>query len=109
MALFTRLREVRGDVIRIRRSLKIFQVTADAGCDRQIVVIVHMALGALPRRNCVHACERERCRVMVERSIRPRRGVMALLTGLRELRRNVIRIGRALIVLQMAAYASYAR
>lgn len=66
VALFTGLREVRGDVIRICRSLKVLQMTTDAGCGRQVVVIVNVAIGALARRNSVHACKGEGCRIVVE-------------------------------------------
>lgn len=51
------LRAVRGEVgcyvIGIRSSLKIFQVAADARCAGQIVVVVHVTIGALARWNSV--------------------------------------------------------
>ncbi len=52
-------REIRRDVTRVRRSLKIFEVTTDTGRTRQVVVIVDVAVDALPRRHSVPAAQRE--------------------------------------------------
>ena len=71
MALIARLGETRGDVIRIGRSLKVLQVATNAGRGGQVVVVVHVAIGTLPRRHSVQAGKREGRGVMVERSIRP--------------------------------------
>src|SRR5215475_9637184 len=46
---------------------------------------------------------------MVEGRVVPRRRAMALLAGLREATRYVVRIGRALKILQVAAHASRVR
>ena len=66
-----RLREVRRRVIRIRRTLVILQVTGDASRAVQVVVIVDVAIGALPRRHGVHSRQREGSQRMVKGGIRP--------------------------------------
>ena len=66
VALVAGLREIRRHVIRVRRSLEVFQVTGHAGRAGQVVIIVDVAIAALPRWNCVHAGEGEGCRVVVE-------------------------------------------
>ena len=92
MALLASLREIRLHVIRIGRALEVLQVAAHARGVRvgQAVIPVHVALRALQRRVC--AGQREaRCGV-VETRARPRRGVVALLAGLREVRLYVVRL-----------------
>src|SRR3982074_840070 len=92
-------------MVRIRRALKIFQMARDATGNGKVVVIVDVAVRALPRRNRVHSRQRKSCRVVIEGSIEPRRRVMTLLAGLREVSRNMVRIGCAPKILQVAAYA----
>ena len=53
--------------------------------------------------------QRESGAVVVERRTEPRARVMALLAGLREILRDVIWIGRALEIFQMARHTSRAR
>ena len=65
------LREIRSCVIRIRRTLVILQVTRNASGAVQVVVVVHVAIGALPRRHGVHSRQREGGQRMVKRGIRP--------------------------------------
>ena len=86
-----------------RRTLEILQVAAHAGRSCQIVVIVDVALGALQGRVC--ASQGESGIVVIERGLRPRRGVVALLARLREARGHVVRIGGALEILQVAVHA----
>jgi len=50
-----RLGKVRGRVIRVRRSLEVLEVARNARGGRQVVVVVDMAIDALPRRHRVHA------------------------------------------------------
>jgi len=65
------LREIRSCVIRIRRILVILQVTRHASGAVQVVVVVHVAIRALPRRHGVHSRQREGGQRMVKRGIRP--------------------------------------
>lgn len=71
VALRAALREVRSHMVRIGRSLKIFQVATDAGSSAQVVIIVDVAIGTLPGRNSMHSGQREIRRVVVKRSVRP--------------------------------------
>ena len=73
-------------MVRIGRPLIVLQVTAYARVRRQVVVVVDVTVGALARRNCVQSGERKVREAMVERCIRPRSDVVALLTGLRKAR-----------------------
>jgi hypothetical protein len=90
-------------VIRIGGALEIGQVAAHTRGRRQVVVIVDVALGALQRR--VRAGQREAGIVVIKGGLRPRSRVVALLTGLRESRTDVVRIRRSLKILQMAVDA----
>lgn len=99
MALIAGLGEVGRDVIRIGRALIVSQVAAHARRVRNVVVVVDVAVGALPRRYRVHSRQRESGAVVIERCIRPRRGVVTLLARLREVRGDVIRIRCSLIIL----------
>jgi len=105
VTLIAGLREVRRDVIRIRRALIVLEVAADAGRSGQVVIVVNVAISALARRNRVKSSQRESRGVVIERRVHPVRCVMTLVTGLREVRRHVVRVRRALIVLQVAADA----
>ena len=69
VALLASLRESRTDVIRVGRSLEILQVAAHAGCRRQVVVIVDVALGALQCR--MRPCEREARIVVIKGRLCP--------------------------------------
>ena len=86
VALIAGLREVRRHVVGIRRSLVILQVAAHASIGGEVVIVVDVAIAALPRRNGMHSGQREIRGVVVERRIRPRHGVVTLLAGLREVR-----------------------
>ena len=61
-------------------------VAADARRAGDVVVVVDVAVGTLPRRNGVRAGQREPGGVVVERCIQPTAGVVTLLAGLREVR-----------------------
>jgi hypothetical protein len=47
VADFALLRETRGNMVRVVRSLEIIEVAPDAGCTRKVVVPVGVALTAL--------------------------------------------------------------
>jgi len=106
MALVAALREVRCHVVGIRGSLVVLQVTAHAGRGGQVVVVVDVTIGALPRRNCMHARQREPGAVMVERRIQPGSRVVALIAALRKVRRHVIGIRCSLVILQVTGHTS---
>jgi hypothetical protein len=102
VALLASLRESSLYVAGIIRGLIILEVARDtsrvgAG---QVVVPVDVALQT--RRIYVETSQRPACACMVESSVAPVRGVMALLARLREVGLHVIGIGGSLEVLQMA-------
>ena len=103
------LRETSRSVRRIRGAVEISQVAADASRVRggQVVIAIHVALRAL--HGGMEARQREAGGRVIERRIAPRRGAMALLAGLREVRLHVIGVRCALEVGQMAAHASRIR
>ena len=109
MALLAGLREIRRDVIRIRRALEIFQVAGHARRTRQVVVVVDVAIGALPRRHGVKSGQLKPSSAVIEDCVQPGTGAVALRAGLREIRRDVIRIRRALEILEVAGHARRAR
>jgi len=55
----------------IRRSLVVLKVAAHTGVGAQVVIVVDVAIGTLPRRDGVHSSQREIRQVVVERSMRP--------------------------------------
>jgi hypothetical protein len=71
VALGTRRREIRGNVIWIRRALVILEVTANARCTRQVEAVVRMTIGALPRRNCMASSQWESNGVVIKSGIEP--------------------------------------
>jgi len=106
VALITALRKVRRHVVGIRGSLVILQVTAHAGRGGQVVVVVDVAVAALPRWNRVRPGQRESGAVVIERRIQPGGRVVALITALRKVRRHMIGIRCALVVLQVTGHTS---
>src|SRR5262249_4088183 len=109
VALVAGLGEVRADVVGIGGALIILEVAAHAGCGIQAVIVIHVAIGAVPRRNRVQSGERETGRAVVECGVGPVRGGVALITGLREIRGDVIGIGGALVILQVAGHTRRTR
>ena len=102
--------EARGDVIHRRQSVVVVRLMArDTGRAGQVVVVVHVTVGALPRRDRMRTRQREARAVVIESRIQPRSRAVALIAGLREIRRDVIRVRRPLKVLQMAADAGARR
>ncbi len=84
MACLAGLREVGGNVIRVRSVFEISQVTGDAGCAVQRVIVVDVAVGAQPGRHGVHASQRKSGGGVIEASIGPLHRVVALLASGRE-------------------------
>lgn len=91
------LREADRNVIRIGRTLEVFEVAANAGGRGQIVVAVGMALSTL--QIGVRSGEREAGGRMIKGRGSPISGAVADLTLLREARGDVIRVGRPLVIL----------
>lgn len=85
-------------VRRIGCARVIFLVTRVTGGAVQVVIVVQVAVGALPRRHGVRSGQREAGAVVVESSIEPCRCVVAGIAGLRKARGNVTWIGCSLIV-----------
>lgn len=85
VALLAGLWEVRGDMVRICRTLIILEVATDARVCRQVVIVVDMTIGALSRRDSMHSRQRKVRVVVVKRGVRPRSDVVALLAGLGEI------------------------
>jgi hypothetical protein len=102
VANLTGLRNPRGHVIRIRRSLEILQMTRHASGRGQVVVSVHMTLSALHRN--VGSGKGEGCLRVIECSRRPRRGRVAHVARLRNSGGHMVRIIRSLVVLQVARH-----
>ena len=103
MADFALLRNPGGSVIRTRRSLKILQVTGNAGRGRQVVVSIRVALGA--GHLCVGTGQRKGGFGMVKCGRLPGRSRVADLALLRDPGRHVIWICRSLEILEVARNA----
>ena len=80
-------------------------VAGNAGRHRDAVVVVDVAINARARRHHVIAGQREASGVVIEGRIQPGRRGMAVLAGLREIRRDVVRIVGVLEVRQVAGHA----
>ena len=109
VAGLARRRESRGNVVHWRgRVVVVVLVARHAGRAGEVVIVVDMAVSALPRRRRVRARERESSAVVVEGRIQPGSRVVALVAGLREIRRHVIRVRRSLEVFQVTGNAGRA-
>ena len=102
VTLLASLGEAGSHVVGIRCSLEVFQVAADTSGRRQVVVVVDVAIRTLPRRYRVHPGQCKTGAGVVESRVEPRSRVVALLASLGEVRRRVVRVRRALIILQVA-------
>jgi hypothetical protein len=109
VALRTSLRKARGHVVRIRGALEILEVTRYARRFAQIVVVINVAIRALPWWHHMRTGQREASRAVIEGCIRPRAGGVALGTSLREIRGHMVRVRRALEVLQVTRNTRRAR
>ena len=103
MALLAGLRHVGLHVVRVGCPLVILQVAGDASRAGEVVIVVHVTLRALQGE--VRSGQREAGVVVIERSIRPRRGVVALLASLRKSLLRVIRVTGVVVVSQVATDA----
>ncbi len=103
------LREPSRHVIRIGRTLEIFQVARHAGRARQAVVVVHVAIGTLSRGNRMRPGQCKVDQRVIERCRLPCDRRVALRTIRRKVRGHVVRIRGALEILQVAANAGRAR
>jgi len=92
VARLASLREVPGHVIGIRRSLKIFQVTRNAGRRRNGVIVIDVAIRALPWRHRVRSRKWEVHGGVVETGGLPACGCMACLASLREVAGHMVRV-----------------
>ena len=81
VARFAGLGKSQLHVVGIRRPVVILLVTRNTGRDRQVVVVVDVAIYALPRWNRVHAGQGEAGAGMVKLGIQPVVETVALLAG----------------------------
>lgn len=103
MADFALLRQSSSGVIRIGRSLKVFQVTGNAGSRGQVVISVGVALRTLHLR--VRTSQRKCCLGVIETGGLPGRSRMANFALLRHASCDVIRICSSLEVLNVTGDA----
>ena len=108
MALRTRRRKLRRNVVRVRRRVEVRGVAARTGVRRGGVVATNVAHGALVRNQRVRTVQRVEC-IVVKRRRCPRRFRMALRTRRRKLRRSVVRVRRRVEVRGVAARAGIRR
>ena len=101
MALRAVRREVCRDVVRVRSALEILEVTGDASRAGQVVVIVDVAIGALPRRHRMSTAQRESHRIVIELGIHPVIAGMAGIAAGGKFRANVIGIGGGLKIFKV--------
>lgn len=104
VAVFARRREA---TMRHRRGRagKILLVTSNARQSAQGVIVVGVAVGALPRRHRMSSRQNEAGRAVVEASnfgVQPVIGRMTILAGGRELCFYMARVGRRGVILQVA-------
>lgn len=92
-------------VTRIACRLEILEVAVHASRRRQVVIAVHVAIRALPRRHRVHSGQGKSCAAVIEVRIEPTVGAVACLAGHREFARCVIRVRGACIIGLVAGVA----
>jgi hypothetical protein len=90
------------------RGVVILLVATDAGCGSDVVVVIDVAIRTLARRHHVRTSQREAGLCVIESRRLPGCRIVASLAGLRESTGHVVRIGRALEVLEVARHASRA-
>jgi len=92
-------------VIWIRCPVVVLQVAGNASRDRDVVVVVDVAIRTLPRRHGVHSRQREASERVVEGCVVPAIKTMALAAVRRELAADVVRVDRILEFAGVAAVA----
>lgn len=92
-------------MVRISGALVVLQVAGNACSAAQVVVVVGMAIRALPRRNGVPSAERKSYGVVIEGRIQPVIGSMTVIAGRRKHRRHMVGIACGLKILGMAGIA----
>ena len=92
-------------MIGIRGALKILQVATDARRARQVVVVVDVAVHALPRRHRVGVGQGKSNRVVIERRAQPAISAVASVAGGRKLGAHVIWVRSGRVVLGVAGIA----
>lgn len=105
MAEITRLGEGRGYVIRIGGRLIILQMAIHTSRAGEIVVVVDMAIGALPRRHGVAGGQREAHRAVIELGVQPVVSSVAPIAGGGEICRDVVGASSRLEIGHMAGRA----
>ena len=102
---FASRRESSRDVVHRGESVVVIRLmAAHAGRSGDVVVAINMATRALQRGHHVRPGQGETGSRVVEDCIGPQHRVMTLLASLREASLHVVRIGRSLVILQMATY-----
>jgi hypothetical protein len=104
MAQLARLREPGRHMVGIRGPREILCVAGCAGRAGEVVVAVHVTLGALQR--SMRAGQRESRGCVIEGRPRPGNGRVARVAGGGKSGLHVVRVGRALVVLHVARGAS---
>lgn len=86
-------------------SLIVLQVAGNAGRAAQVVVVIDMAIGALPGRNRVSSAERKSYRTVIELRTQPGIGAMTVIAGRGEHSRDMVGIAGRLEILGVAGIA----
>jgi hypothetical protein len=90
VAEITSLREGGGDVIGIGSRLIILQMAIHASCTGEVVVVVDVAIGALPRRHSVAGGQGKSDGAVIELGVQPVVSSMATLAGGGKVGRDVV-------------------
>ena len=93
---------------RVRGAVVIALVARNARIAGQVVIVVHVAVRAYPRRHSVHSCQCEARVVVVKRGVRPVDRVVTSFARRGEARRGVRRVSRSGVVLLVARVAQRA-
>ena len=105
MAEITGLGERSTDVIRICSRLIVFQMASNASSTGEVVVVVDVAVGALPRRHSVAAGQGKSDRAVIELGVEPVIRSVATLAGGGKLGDDVVRATGCLEICCMAGKA----